>query len=78
MENLITYLGCVRVEIKSNESMIYFMVNTFEDIIEKIISFFDKHHVQGVYIIYIIFVIYIYVTLLLKKISFNFRRFRKN
>jgi hypothetical protein len=43
MKSLITYLGCGRVEGNSKSSMVYFVVSRFEDIIKKVIPFFDKY-----------------------------------
>lgn len=46
MKSLITYLGCGRVEEKQNMS--YFLVTKFNDIIEKVIPFFDKYPILGI------------------------------
>jgi hypothetical protein len=48
MKSLITYLGCGRVEVNSKTFMVYFVVNKFDDIIEKVLPFFDKYSILGV------------------------------
>lgn len=50
LKSLISYLGCGRVEENENEkySTSYYVVSKFDDIIEKVIPFFDKHQIEGV------------------------------
>ena len=48
MKSLITYLGCGRVEEVSNAPLVYFVVSRFEDIIGKVIPFFDTSPILGV------------------------------
>jgi hypothetical protein len=48
MKSFITYLECVRIEENSKSSMVYFVVSRFEDIIKKVIPFFDKYPIFGI------------------------------
>lgn len=48
MKSLILYLGCGRVEEESKASLVYFVVSRFENIIGKVIPFFDTYPILGV------------------------------
>jgi len=48
LKSLISYLGCGRVEENEKYSASYYVVSKFDDIIEKVIPFFDKHQIEGV------------------------------
>jgi hypothetical protein len=48
MKSFVTYLGCGRVEVNSKSFMTYLVVGRFNDIIEKVILFFDKYPIFGV------------------------------
>lgn len=48
LKSLITYLGCGRVEENEKYSTAYYVVSKFDDILEKVIPFFDKHQIEGV------------------------------
>ena len=45
---LISTLNCGRIELNLKQSAVYFVVTSFEDIIEKIIPLFDKHPIKGI------------------------------
>lgn len=47
MNNIVEYLNCGRVQIRSKQLIIDFAVTKFNDINEKIIPFFEKYHFQG-------------------------------
>ena len=47
MENIITTLGCGRIELNLSRSVVYFLVTRFEDITHKVIPFFDKYPIKG-------------------------------
>lgn len=48
LKSLISYLGCGRVEENLKHSASYYVVSKFDDIIEKVIPFFDKYQIEGV------------------------------
>ena len=47
MKSLITILGCGRIELNLARSVVYFLVTRYEDIINKVIPFFDKYLIEG-------------------------------
>lgn len=48
LKSLISYLGCGRVEENEKNSAAYYVVSKFDDVIEKVIPFFDKYQIEGV------------------------------
>ena len=48
MEMLISTLGCGRIELRLNQSAVYFVVTNFKDVFEKIIPLFNKYPIKGV------------------------------
>lgn len=48
MEMLIPTLGCGRIELRLNQSAVYFVVTNFKDVFEKIIPLFNKYQIKGV------------------------------
>lgn len=48
MEMLISTLGCGRIELRLNQSAVYFVVTNFKDVFEKIIPLFNKYQIKGV------------------------------
>ncbi len=51
MKSLINDFGCGRIELNLKRSAVYFVVTKFDDIINKIIPFFDKYPIQGLKIL---------------------------
>jgi hypothetical protein len=47
MKKLITNLGCGRIELNKERSAVYFLVTKFNDILQKIIPFFEKYPLEG-------------------------------
>lgn len=47
MRNIITILGCGRIELNLSRSVVYFVVMKFEDITLKVIPFFGKYPIKG-------------------------------
>lgn len=47
MKSLITILGCGRIELNLARSVVYFLVTRYEDILNKVIPFFDKYLIEG-------------------------------
>lgn len=48
LKSLISYLGCGRVEENEKTLASYYVVSKFDDILEKVIPFFDKYQIEGV------------------------------
>jgi hypothetical protein len=47
MKNIITTLGCGRIELNLSRSVVYFVVTRFEDITHKVLPFFGKYLIKG-------------------------------
>ena len=43
MKILISTLGCGRIELNLAKSAVYFLVTKYQDIVDKVIPFFDKY-----------------------------------
>lgn len=48
MKILISTLGCGRIELNLAKSAVYFLVTKYQDIVDKVIPFFDKYLIKGV------------------------------
>lgn len=48
MKILISTLGCGRIELNLAKSAVYFLVTKYQDIVNKVIPFFDKYLIKGV------------------------------
>lgn len=51
MKILISTLGCGRIELNLAKSALYFLVTKYQDIVDKVIPFFDKY-LKGVKVYY--------------------------
>lgn len=47
MKNIITTLGCGRIELNLSRSVVYFVVTRLEDITHKVLPFFGKYLIKG-------------------------------
>lgn len=48
MKILISTLGCGKIELNLAKSAVYFLVTKYQDIVSKVIPFFDKYPIKGV------------------------------
>lgn len=48
MKILISTLGCGRIELNLAKLAVYFLVTKYQDIVDKVIPFFDKYFIIGV------------------------------